>query len=226
MEVPESSITVLGRSMGTLPALHLARSHPQIGGIIIDSGLYSPLRHFAEVVRRNPAFSDVGEADILATELGKELAADRAALASFAGSVTLLHCADDDVLAVGDADVLFDEMARARSQHETSEARFDGGKLDGEGEAFRLESGGTLRVAGNARLLRFDCGGHNFIFQMNWARYAEAVFSVMQADAPATNAGAGESPGVWWKVRMEQREGEGALESRGAGRKRRGCNVM
>ena len=55
LRVDESKVCVMGRSIGSLPALSLARAHPGLAGVILESSLADPCAYLADKAKMSRA---------------------------------------------------------------------------------------------------------------------------------------------------------------------------
>ena len=101
--VPEQRIVLFGRSIGSLHAVHGAYKHPQIGGLILESGISDLTERFFQ--RVDPAELGRSRAEIV-DELRHYF--DYATkLAGFQGRTLILHTRFDELVPVHHADRLY-----------------------------------------------------------------------------------------------------------------------
>jgi pimeloyl-ACP methyl ester carboxylesterase len=100
--VPPERVVFIGRSLGSLYALHGAARYPRAAGLIIESGLADPLERI--LVRIEPR--EVGAtAEELRASVERCLD-QRAKIASFRGPVLIMHTRNDDLVSVSHAERL------------------------------------------------------------------------------------------------------------------------
>lgn len=156
------NIVVMGRSIGSIAALEIARRYPEeLSGVIIESGMDDPCEMLA---RRNVCLASdekqeplssqdwreridayeaaAGTADDAAKEAQPARVLDHlATLQRFQGKTTIIHCVDDETHRI--------EMAR------------------------RLHAAALTNA--DSDLVEFETGGHNYIHPMNWQGIAAAL---------------------------------------------------
>jgi hypothetical protein len=98
--VPAERLLVFGRSVGSIFAIELAHRHPGIAGLILESGIASPLERLRLRVR--PAELGVTDAAFEA-EVARRLD-HRRKLASYAGPLLVLHAVRDHLVDVSHAE--------------------------------------------------------------------------------------------------------------------------
>lgn len=102
--VPASKVVAFGRSLGSLFAIEIAGRHPEIGGLILESGIAEPL---------DPAIARVSAED-LGTSPGELSAAvaerfdQHAKLARYDGPLLVMHTALDPLIPRAQAERLHD----------------------------------------------------------------------------------------------------------------------
>ena len=155
-------IIAIGRSIGSIAAVELARQHPtELAGLVIESGMDDPVRVLApklpgidaEAWRRQIDDFHQRQIGANADECRTDgLLLDHVnAVAQFRGSVLVMHCADDEVHDV--------EMAR------------------------RMHAAAAGGRSSKARLSVFEAGGHNYIHPMNWKAIAHELAVLLADDA-------------------------------------------
>jgi pimeloyl-ACP methyl ester carboxylesterase len=103
LKVEDRRVVLFGRSIGSLFAVHGVSKRPQIGGLIIESGLADLTDKFRE--RIAPRELGVSESEIV-IELRKHF--DYAAkLRGFHGKTLILHTRHDDLVPVSHAEMLY-----------------------------------------------------------------------------------------------------------------------
>ncbi len=102
--VPPEKIIFLGRSLGSLYAIHGVSLYPQAAGLIVESGLAEPLERI--LVRIEP--HHVGATmDSLKESVARHLNQKRK-IASFRGRLLILHTQNDDLVSVSHAENLYE----------------------------------------------------------------------------------------------------------------------
>ncbi|MBP85716.1 MAG: alpha/beta hydrolase [Planctomycetaceae bacterium] len=96
---PQRTI-VFGRSIGSLYAIELARRHPQIAGLIIESGIANPGERFLAYTDLSPL--DFGENELLAEV--KRHFDHKAKLSSYTGPLLVMHTEHDGVVEISHAE--------------------------------------------------------------------------------------------------------------------------
>ena len=87
-------VVAFGRSLGSLYAVELAGRFPELGGLIVESGI-------AELPDQWPMTRELVAAGLSAADYRREAAEQfdaRAKLANYRGPVLILHTADDDLV--------------------------------------------------------------------------------------------------------------------------------
>ena len=93
--VPEKQLIVFGRSVGSIYAIELARRHPGIGGLIIESGIADPLERV--LLRVKPHEMGVSLADFVAEASG--ILDHQRVLSAYKGPLLVLHAQEDHLVA-------------------------------------------------------------------------------------------------------------------------------
>lgn len=88
--ISDERLVVMGRSIGTIPAVHIARTRPNINALVLESGMADPL---SLVASRCQIQTDA----ISGTDLGRCLGQHEDTIRSFRGHLLVLHCADDEM---------------------------------------------------------------------------------------------------------------------------------
>jgi len=92
--LPEARVVAFGRSVGSIYAIELARRHPQLAGLVLESGIADVLERVLLRVRPE----ELG-ADLAALEAEVALQLDhRAKLGAFRGRLLALHAAGDGLV--------------------------------------------------------------------------------------------------------------------------------
>jgi len=97
--VPEKVIA-FGRSIGSLYAMELVHRHPQIGGLIIESGIADPAERFLTYADLSAAGID--ESDVLA-EVKRHFNHNRK-LSGYGGPLLILHTERDGLIDISHAE--------------------------------------------------------------------------------------------------------------------------
>lgn len=92
--VPASQLIVFGRSVGSIFAIELARRHPDIRGLILESSIADPLERLA--LRVTPQELGVSSAEL--NQAVAEHLDHRAKLASFTGPLLVMHTRHDGLV--------------------------------------------------------------------------------------------------------------------------------
>lgn len=98
--IPFQSAVVMGRSIGSLYALELANRHPEIAGLIIESGI-------ADLGQRLLMRVDLQEAGVTEREFRAEIETHfdhRKKLETYTGPLLILHAEHDDLVDVSHAE--------------------------------------------------------------------------------------------------------------------------
>ncbi len=94
--IPPERIVLFGRSVGSIYAIHAASRHPQIAGLIIESGIADPLERV--LLRVQPAELGVSLRDL--QYVARDRFDHRTKLQQYPGPVLVMHAADDSLVAV------------------------------------------------------------------------------------------------------------------------------
>jgi len=97
---PAENLVVYGRSIGSIYAIELARRHPGIAGLIIESGI-------SDVLERIDVRITAREIGMTREELLAEVAAHldhRSKLAAYRGPLLVIHARDDHLVTVSHAE--------------------------------------------------------------------------------------------------------------------------
>jgi pimeloyl-ACP methyl ester carboxylesterase len=203
LNVAQENIIVMGRSIGSIPAVAFAHRFPQIQGLILESSMAYPSRFVAD--RTGVPWSSFEE-----TSLASQLEFFKVTLQSYSGQALFLHCADDEV---------FDYRREAMQAFAWSV----GAETDAPTQFHEVNYGGCpsrplgeLYVCNNKKLVLFENGGHNFIFPMNWKEYSHALFDFVHAsDSTSMPQHDLDVDGAWWLSELSQRR-----------RTQRGCALL
>jgi pimeloyl-ACP methyl ester carboxylesterase len=93
--VPAERLVLFGRSIGSLFAIELAARHPDIGGLVLESGLADPLER--TLVRISPEELGVSRPELEAAI--SDRLDHRAKLGRYRGRMLALHAAHDTLIA-------------------------------------------------------------------------------------------------------------------------------
>lgn len=92
-----ATVIVMGRSLGSAPALEIAAAHPdETAGLVIDSGFADAVALMVRLGARRPAVSPA------AATMGQERK-----IAAYGGSTLIVHGTADAIIPVADAEALF-----------------------------------------------------------------------------------------------------------------------
>jgi pimeloyl-ACP methyl ester carboxylesterase len=97
---PAERIVLFGRSIGSLPAIELAVRHPNVAGLVLESGIADPMERV--LVRVSPADLGVSRAGLAAAV--QQRLDHRAKLARYPGPMLVLHATDDTLIGVSHAE--------------------------------------------------------------------------------------------------------------------------
>ena len=103
IQVPDHKIVLFGRSIGSLYALHGVYRHPQIGGLIIESGVADLTERFFQRVFPEELGTSRPEIE---EELRKHFDSTRK-LAAFQGRTLILHARFDELISADHAEQLY-----------------------------------------------------------------------------------------------------------------------
>jgi pimeloyl-ACP methyl ester carboxylesterase len=99
---PAKDVIAFGRSLGSLPAVELAARHPDLGGLIIESGICDALSRLE--LRVTPDELGVSADEMFAAVA--ERLSQKTKMESYAGPLLVLHARHDDLIPVGHAEYL------------------------------------------------------------------------------------------------------------------------
>jgi pimeloyl-ACP methyl ester carboxylesterase len=103
LNVPDKKIILFGRSLGSLHALHGVYQHPQLAGVIIESGVANLAERFFQRVA--PEELGVSQADLL-QELRMHFDYELK-LGGFQGRTLIMHARFDELLPAHQAELLY-----------------------------------------------------------------------------------------------------------------------
>jgi uncharacterized protein len=103
LKIPDQRIVLFGRSIGSLYALHGVYQRPQVGGLIIESGLADLAERFFQRVA--PEELGMSESYVVG-ELRKYFDYARK-LRAFQGQTLILHARHDELVPAGHGELLF-----------------------------------------------------------------------------------------------------------------------
>jgi pimeloyl-ACP methyl ester carboxylesterase len=157
LAISDDRMIVMGRSIGTIPAVHLAGKHPNLGALVLDSGMQNPLEGVRKSEANDPPL-DPG--------IETRLKSHQSNVQAFQGTLLQLHCSDDQVFPGEHALTLFRVAA---GQGEAKTTRLTWGS----------DSTADLYQHARATLVLFDAGGHNYIWALNWYLYSQEVLEFL-----------------------------------------------
>ena len=103
LQIPDEKTILFGRSIGSLYAVHGVARRPQLGGLIIESGVADLSQRFFQRVL--PEELGVSETDLL-EELHKHFDAKKK-LSGFQGKTLVLHARHDEIIDAQHAEMLY-----------------------------------------------------------------------------------------------------------------------
>jgi len=103
LKIPDHKVILFGRSIGSLYALHGVSQRPQLGGLIIESGVADLTERFFQRVA--PEELSLPKADVM-EELHKHFNYVQK-LGSFQGQTLILHARHDELLPAHHAELLY-----------------------------------------------------------------------------------------------------------------------
>lgn len=112
LEVPAERVIVFGRSVGSLYAIHLASRVPGLGGLVIESGIASPLQRI--LLRVTP--EELGVSAAALREAAAQHLDHGAKLARYTGRALILHARHDDMVSVDHAEQLAAWLGEERAR--------------------------------------------------------------------------------------------------------------
>lgn len=153
----DAKMIVMGRSIGTIPAVHLAGKYPYLGTLILDSGMCDPLAG----VSRKPA-----NPISLSSSIEGRLKSHHDNLKNFKGVLLQLHCNDD---ATFPGDQALSVFRIASGKDDVKYVR-EVTNQDSQADVYKHE-----RVT----LALFVAGGHNYIWALNWRLYSQYILQTL-----------------------------------------------
>eukprot|EP00753_Platysulcus_tardus_P016630 PLAT5918.1.p1 GENE.PLAT5918.1~~PLAT5918.1.p1 ORF type:complete len:421 (+),score=176.53 PLAT5918.1:32-1264(+) len=188
LALPAQQVVLMGRSLGSIPAIHLASCHEDIGGLVVESAIASPQSFILD--RLLSAESDDGRAVDIAAVVDELQARfnHKDKLQRYKGRLLVLHTLDDALLPVHGASQLFgwatgcDEEALPETEWgryiASGERLYDPKNAPPLGETVTWTH---TRGEGSSkkRLVLFEVGGHQYIFDMNWKIYRDELLAFM-----------------------------------------------
>lgn len=220
LQVADERIVIMGRSLGTIPAVHLAGTFPNLGTLILESGMLDPLEG---VSKRH---QDV----TLRSDISERLAAHHANLRKFQGTLLQLHADNDRVFPGQQALALFKVATAASTPKEQEEEEAKGIELgegsssSGSSDSSSGDGGGsggnsvlevpraTLYQKGRVSLVMFAGGDHNYIWDLNWVLYSQAVSKALLGEREQ------EAQGKWYNNKDKE-------EAKPAKKEKKGCTI-
>jgi alpha-beta hydrolase superfamily lysophospholipase len=112
--VPAERVVAFGRSLGSLFAVEVAAHHPDLAGLVLESGIADPLE--PAILRVTP--EDVGMSPEEFRAAVDARVSQRAKLESYAGPLLVLHTAGDRLIPPSHAERTF-SWAGAADEHKT-----------------------------------------------------------------------------------------------------------
>ena len=113
LQVPDEKVVLFGRSIGSLYALHGIYRHPQIGGLIIESGVSDLSERFFERVSAEELGTSRSE---VVAEL-QEYFDFVHKLGGFQGKTLILHARFDELLSADHAERLYSAAREPKQLH-------------------------------------------------------------------------------------------------------------
>jgi pimeloyl-ACP methyl ester carboxylesterase len=111
--LPDSQIVLFGRSIGSLYAVHGVSKHPQVAGLILESGVADVTQRF--FLRVQPEELGMSRAGLVAALQGSF---DYAAkLRGFQGRTLILHTQHDELVPVRHAEMLYAAAPEPKTLH-------------------------------------------------------------------------------------------------------------
>lgn len=104
LHVSAAHVVAFGRSLGSLFALEVARRHPDLAGLILESGIAEPLD--PAIVRVSA--EDLGTSDEQLAAAVTERVDQRAKISRYAGPLLVMHTTADMLIPAAHAQRLFD----------------------------------------------------------------------------------------------------------------------
>jgi len=184
LRLPEQQIVVMGRSIGSLPAIHYVSLHPNAKGLVIDSGLARP-DEFLEPMLQKKIFGSFNQD--LSVNIENIIAAGRRIwdhprkLREFKGPVLILHARNDDVAPVSFALRMFLWSLRIDfNEDNTNNQEME--ELLKSYQKQTKEEEETCRIYSheNKTLVLFRQGTHNSIYEMNHQIYARYLIKFLR----------------------------------------------
>ena len=194
--LPQERVLVMGRSIGTLPAVHLASCFPRIHGLVVESGMSEPAKYISEKCSLPfDAFA--------LSKVGVCLSKHCHTLRNFEGRLLLLHCSDDKVFPGSDA-IRNASFACNIEYQDVCPLSPENSRLEEDG-SFQVFESCRKDKGGSTSLVLFDDGGHNYIWPMNWKVYTSSLMEILQPNSAGRNSEAlslgWQCEGTWWSAR-------------------------
>jgi len=211
--VAEEQLVVMGRSTGTIPAVHLAGLHPKLFALVVESGMGDALAWVAQKL-------GTPTADFERTPVGHMLRQRQATLRDFPGVFLVLHCADEEVFPLEEHGRRNFLLACGSEHVAEPDAPVVDLSVDPMAPCVLRACDTSQGMRAVKALCEFENGGHNFIWPMNWKAYSACLKRLLVGTLLADASGS-PVPGSWWTDVAKSRFGSDGrrLESR------RGCVI-
>jgi len=106
LKIPESSLFLYGRSIGSLYALHFAATYPNIAGLIIEAGFSEMVSWTKNIQKRAP--EKISDEDLNRAKIECEKHFNhKQKIESYNGPLLILHAVDDHLVPFSHAEQLF-----------------------------------------------------------------------------------------------------------------------
>lgn len=147
---------VMGRSLGSLYAIHAASLHPDLAGLVLESGIADPVEVFGKHLdqefltekKMDEAFPGLSE-DLVKLEVEKFFDVTSKMKKYVKGKLLILHVKDDKIVTVKNAVQLYDAS--------------------------------PLTPKSEKRITLFDHGSHNNVFINNYPEYLASMTEFLKA---------------------------------------------
>jgi hypothetical protein len=101
--IPARKVVPFGRSLGSLFAVEVASKHPEVAGLVLESGIADPLDR--NLVRVTP--EDLGASPVDLEAAVRERFDQRAKLGGYTGPLLVMHARNDALVAASHAERTF-----------------------------------------------------------------------------------------------------------------------
>lgn len=197
----DEEMIVMGRSIGTIPALHLASLHPKLFALVVESGMADALQFIEDKM-------DEATDHFESTPVGRTIREQPTFLRNFPGAVLMLHCADEEIFPFEEHGKQNYCLACGEDAVEESWTSLTGSadysltKLCTEnGQSCTLHKYNRLQgVRALKALCEFELGGHNYVWPVNWKAYSCCMDHLLQGTLNH-ELGEHEADGSWWTRR-------------------------